>query len=104
MILYCFTFLTAGNGTSTSNKANKKQKDHKGRALADVLLCPLNNLLLACELLDSRQECFLLAFLLFWFFFNSVKLSIKSFKVPELYVEVPETATFGSLKVYNYLK
>lgn len=29
---------------------------------------------------------------------NSVKLSIKSFKVPELYVEVPETATIGSLK------
>lgn len=30
---------------------------------------------------------------------NSVKFSIKSFKVPELYVEVPETATVGSLKV-----
>ncbi|KAL4575082.1 hypothetical protein LXL04_021923 [Taraxacum kok-saghyz] len=27
-----------------------------------------------------------------------VKFSIKSFKVPELYVEVPETATIGSLK------
>ncbi|KAL0299183.1 UNVERIFIED_CONTAM: Telomere repeat-binding protein 4 [Sesamum radiatum] len=27
-----------------------------------------------------------------------VKLSIKSFKVPELYIEVPETATVGSLK------
>ncbi|KAK9063411.1 hypothetical protein SSX86_017281 [Deinandra increscens subsp. villosa] len=29
---------------------------------------------------------------------NVVKFSIKSFKVPELYVEVPETATVGSLK------
>ncbi|KAM0011612.1 putative transcription factor MYB-HB-like family [Helianthus debilis subsp. tardiflorus] len=29
---------------------------------------------------------------------NLVKFSIKSFKVPELYVEVPETATVGSLK------
>lgn len=29
----------------------------------------------------------------------SVKFSIKSFKVPELYIEVPETATVGSLKV-----
>ncbi|KAI3734887.1 hypothetical protein L6452_14367 [Arctium lappa] len=29
---------------------------------------------------------------------SHVKLSIKSFKVPELYVEVPETATVGSLK------
>ncbi|PWA82298.1 Homeodomain-like protein [Artemisia annua] len=29
---------------------------------------------------------------------NSVRFSIKSFKVPELYVEVPETATVGYLK------
>ncbi|CAI9092383.1 OLC1v1027605C1 [Oldenlandia corymbosa var. corymbosa] len=29
---------------------------------------------------------------------SSVKFSIKSFKVPELYIEVPETATVGSLK------
>nr|ADM64318.1 putative telomeric protein [Cestrum parqui] len=29
----------------------------------------------------------------------NVKFSIKSFKVPELYVEVPETATVGSLKI-----
>ncbi|KAL0401345.1 UNVERIFIED_CONTAM: Telomere repeat-binding protein 3 [Sesamum latifolium] len=29
---------------------------------------------------------------------HRVKLSIKSFKVPELYIEVPETATVGSLK------
>lgn len=34
------------------------------------------------------------------FFFFSVKFSIKSFKVPELYIEIPETATVGSLKVY----
>ncbi|KAL2227503.1 UNVERIFIED_CONTAM: Telomere repeat-binding protein 3, partial [Sesamum indicum] len=30
--------------------------------------------------------------------YNTMKLSIKSFKVPELYIEVPETATVGSLK------
>lgn len=29
----------------------------------------------------------------------SVKLSIKSFKVPELFIEIPATATVGSLKV-----
>ncbi|GAA0150502.1 hypothetical protein LIER_09430 [Lithospermum erythrorhizon] len=29
---------------------------------------------------------------------SNVKLSIKSFKVPELYIEVPETATVGALK------
>ncbi|CAN7001826.1 hypothetical protein IGI04_020589 [Brassica rapa subsp. trilocularis] len=29
---------------------------------------------------------------------DSVKLSIKSFKIPELFIEVPETATVGSLK------
>lgn len=68
--------------------------------LANVLFCPLNTLLLARKLLDSQQKYFLLVF----FLMNSVKLSIKSFKVPELYVEVPETATFGSLKVYNYLE
>jgi len=28
-----------------------------------------------------------------------VKLSIKSFKVPELFIEIPATATVGSLKV-----
>lgn len=33
-------------------------------------------------------------------FLHSVKFSIKSFKVPELYVEMPETSTVGSLKVY----
>ncbi|XP_019151581.1 PREDICTED: telomere repeat-binding protein 4-like [Ipomoea nil] len=29
---------------------------------------------------------------------DNIKFSIKSFKVPELYIEVPETATVGSLK------
>ncbi|KAF2547795.1 hypothetical protein F2Q70_00023550 [Brassica cretica] len=29
---------------------------------------------------------------------KSVKLSIKSFRIPELFIEVPETATVGSLK------
>ncbi|KAL8531460.1 hypothetical protein ACS0TY_008162 [Phlomoides rotata] len=29
---------------------------------------------------------------------NQVKLKIKSFKVPDLYIEIPETATVGSLK------
>lgn len=32
-------------------------------------------------------------------FTSTVQLSIKSFKVPELFVEIPETATVGSLKV-----
>ena len=32
-------------------------------------------------------------------FFCTVKFSIKSFRVPELYIDVPETATVGSLKV-----
>ncbi|XP_074555705.1 telomere repeat-binding protein 2-like isoform X2 [Curcuma longa] len=30
--------------------------------------------------------------------YKSVKFSIKSFKIPELYIEIPETATVGSLK------
>lgn len=32
----------------------------------------------------------------------TVKFSIKSFKVPELFIEVPENATVGSLKVQTF--
>lgn len=35
--------------------------------------------------------------------FLSVKLSIKSFKVPELFIDMPENATVGSLKVHDSL-
>lgn len=35
-------------------------------------------------------------------FHYSVKLSIKSFRVPELFVEIPATATVGSLKVFDF--
>lgn len=42
-----------------------------------------------------------LTFLPFMFWVYSVKLRIKSFKVPELFVEIPTTATVGSLKVCN---
>lgn len=31
--------------------------------------------------------------------FLTVKFSIKSFRIPELLIDVPETATVGSLKV-----
>lgn len=33
------------------------------------------------------------------FLFSLVRLRIKSFRVPELFIEIPETATVGSLKV-----
>lgn len=36
-------------------------------------------------------------------FSYSVKLKIKSFRVPELFIEIPETATVGSLKVSNQI-
>lgn len=36
---------------------------------------------------------------MFLFCFSLVRLRIKSFRVPELFVEIPETATVGSLKV-----
>lgn len=32
-----------------------------------------------------------------------MKIGIKSFKVPELFIEIPETATVGSLKVWIFL-
>lgn len=38
------------------------------------------------------------------FSFYPVKLKIKSFKVPELFIEIPETATVGSLKVCNPIR
>lgn len=31
-----------------------------------------------------------------------MKLGIKSFRVPELFIEIPETATVGSLKVWIF--
>lgn len=34
-----------------------------------------------------------------WISFCTVKFRIKSFRVPELFIEVPETETVGSLKV-----
>lgn len=36
--------------------------------------------------------------------FGSVKLRIKSFKVPELFIEILETATVGSLKVSKIIR
>lgn len=35
----------------------------------------------------------------FIFCFFTVKIRIKSFRVPELFIEIAETATVGSLKV-----
>ncbi|KAJ0657807.1 putative transcription factor MYB-HB-like family [Helianthus annuus] len=37
-------------------------------------------------------------FLICMMLLHAVKFSIKSFKVPELYIEIPETSTIGSLK------
>jgi hypothetical protein len=34
-------------------------------------------------------------------FLLPVKLKIKSFKVPELLIEIPETASVGSLRVFS---
>ena len=34
-----------------------------------------------------------------FFFVLTVKIRIKSFRVPELFIEIAETATVGSLKV-----
>lgn len=47
------------------------------------------------EVLTSVLTCIMLLY--------SVKFSIKSFRVPELYIEVPETTTVGSLKVCDLL-
>lgn len=41
----------------------------------------------------------LLNYLTLKFVFHAVRLNIKSFKIPELFIEVPESTTVGSLKV-----
>jgi hypothetical protein len=51
--------------------------------------------------------CSLLLFprLIILFYFHSVKLRIKSLNIPEVFINVPENATIGSLKVlYGHLQ
>lgn len=64
-----------------------------------TLMVPKESLLI-CENEDTLTltlQCILL-------YFFSVRLRIKSFRVPELFVEIPETATVGSLKVTSLTK
>lgn len=52
-------------------------------------------------LLKYRKWCFLFCnkVLMLFFLVFAVKFSIKSFRIPDLFIEVRETATVGSLKV-----
>lgn len=47
----------------------------------------------------ENEEAYVRMYFASFFFFIAVRLRIKSFRVPELFVEIPETATVGSLKV-----
>jgi hypothetical protein len=48
-----------------------------------------------CSVMFVAVESLLIIFV----FLFSVKLRIKSFNIPELFIKVPENATIGSLKV-----
>lgn len=56
----------------------------------------LDQLIIHTSLLTETWYALLMLFSLF-----AVKFSIKSLRIPELFIEVPETATVGSLKVLD---
>lgn len=74
---------TIGAGASASVK-NYRKNDHHGKNLETFFICGF----------DTLFDVFNMDLVYF-----SVKFSIKSFKVPELFIEVPENETVGSLKV-----
>lgn len=76
------------SGASATVKGHKKAKDRHG---IRIILLEHFNFLSFISL--CLHELVLTLVLL------SVKFSIKSFRVPELYIEVPETASVGSMKV-----
>lgn len=63
------------------------------------------NLRTTMVFLDTVVLCSLLlnSLLIIFVFLFSVKLRIKSFNIPELFIKVPENATIGSLKVNTRL-
>ncbi|CAI0412011.1 unnamed protein product [Linum tenue] len=73
------------SGESVCNSPEKGTSGDNGSAVlcyGGVLIC------------TAPFSCFLVHFSKL----SAVKLSIKSFKIPELFIDVPETATVGSLK------
>lgn len=107
-------FLSAATGVSSSgsgHKASVQSKDPRGSNLFLLILFeylihnsefPLSCNTLLFLIWDAHLlrilpfEVLIFAYILL---IKSVNFRIKSFKVPELYIEVPETATIGSLKV-----
>lgn len=78
------------SGASATVKGHKKSKDRHG---IRIILLEHFNFLSFISLCLHELVLTLVVSLL------SVKFSIKSFRVPELYIEVPETASVGSMKV-----
>lgn len=77
-----------GGGLSSESVTNSPVKGESGTLSVYILmLCYLTGLVL---IFSHAMWCSLLF---------AVKLSIKSFRIPELFIEVPGTATVGSLKV-----
>ncbi|XP_017620114.1 telomere repeat-binding protein 4-like isoform X2 [Gossypium arboreum] len=85
----CSSIVTSDGGIGSENVSNSPEKvtnENKCRSVAmSHGACEIASLLTGHQASHKSDD-------------SHVKLSIKSFRIPELYIEVPETATVGSLK------
>ncbi|KAG8473782.1 hypothetical protein CXB51_035967 [Gossypium anomalum] len=83
------SIVTSDGGMGSENVSNSPEKvtnENKCRSVAmSHGACEIASLLTGHQASHKSDD-------------SHVKLSIKSFRIPELYIEVPETATVGSLK------
>ncbi|KAK8546150.1 hypothetical protein V6N12_026949 [Hibiscus sabdariffa] len=80
-----FEHCKADGGINVSNSHEKIKNENKSSSGASHGACEMSSLLTGHQASHKSND-------------SHVKLSIKSFRVPKLCIEVPETATVGSLK------
>ncbi|TYG85008.1 hypothetical protein ES288_A13G018500v1 [Gossypium darwinii] len=85
----CSSIVTSDGGIGNENVSNSPEKVTNKNKCRSVAMshgaCEIASLLTGHQASHKSDD-------------SHVKLSIKSFRIPELYIEVPETATVGSLK------
>ncbi|XWS07748.1 hypothetical protein CRYUN_Cryun41cG0017100 [Craigia yunnanensis] len=83
------SMVTSDGGISSESVSNSREKvmngDKSSSAATSHGACGMSSLLTAHQASYQSRD-------------SHVKFSIKSFRIPELYIEVPETATVSSLK------
>ncbi|XWS65977.1 hypothetical protein CRYUN_Cryun05aG0160400 [Craigia yunnanensis] len=83
------SIVTSDGGISSESVSNSPEKVMNGDKSSSVAMsqgaCGMSSLLTGHQASHQSND-------------SHVKFSIKSFRIPELYIEVPETATVGSLK------